>query len=425
MADARWKFVTGLAILVVPSLAEAQAVPRGETARGSTVATRAREDFDPPGVRLGAFRANAAAELGLGYDDNILGSRRNRRSDGYGSWLAEGSVVSDWSRHAVGINARVEERRYLDESDFDWTDYSVSAFGRYDLNADTAFELRLNRAQEHLEPSSIDVQEAGVARPVPYQFTEIQAQGSTRLNRIGVLALVNWRDYTFDDVDAGGPPVPGAPDPGRVSRFDFESWIGALGLTYELAPGRFINLIGRFQDIRYQEAAERRRDSKTWEVLAGFTYDFDGIWQARVAAGFRQRDYEGPGIPSLSGPAFEGNVTWQPTLLTTVTFTGRRSIEESIRDNAVSFTRTAGEVGVDHEYLRNVILGARLGVDRRDYDSPDEQATDGYAVLSARWLINRNLSLVGSYQHARRLDNSATVEEFDRNLFQLRLRIAL
>jgi hypothetical protein len=72
-----------------------------------------------------------------------------------------------------------------------------------------------------------------------------------------------------------------------------------------------------------------------------------------------------------------------------------------------------------------VILGAELGLDRREYDSPNEQATDGFAILSARWLINRSLSLVASYQHVRRIDSSSTVEEYDRNLVQVRLRIAL
>jgi hypothetical protein len=91
----------------------------------------------------------------------------------------------------------------------------------------------------------------------------------------------------------------------------------------------------------------------------------------------------------------------------------------------VSFTRTLGQVNVDHEYLRNVILGAEVAVDRREYDNPNQQATDAIGVLSARWLINRNLALVGSYQHVRRLSASAGFEEYDRNLVQLRLRIAL
>jgi hypothetical protein len=406
-------------------IAHAQGVPRGEASRGVTVANRARADFDPVGIRLGSFRWDAAAELGLGYDDNLFGSRRNRRSDGYATWLGETGVRSDWSQHAVGINGRVEQRRYFENTALDWTDYSVGGFGRYDITPDTNVEARFNRVQEHLETSSIDVQQAGLTRPVPYAYNEAQLQGQTRFNRLGVLALGNFRNYNFDNVDLGPAAVPGAARPGDVSRFDFNSWLGAVGLSYEIGPGRFVNLIGRFQDITYDNSAQSARNSKTWETLAGFTYDFDGIWAARIAVGYRQRDYEGRGIKNLSGPAFEGEVTWQPTQLTTFGLGARRTIEESIRNNAVSYTRTQAQVKVDHEYLRNVILGLEVGVDRREYDSPNQQATDGYAILSSRWLINRNLSLVGSYQHARRLDASSGIQDFDRNLVQVRLRYAL
>ena len=116
-----------MGVSLMPLLAEAQPVPRGTTERGQTVATRPRADFDPLGVRLGAFRATAAAELGLGYDDNIFGTRSGTVADGFGSWLAEGGLQSEWSQHAVGASARIEERRYLDEGKQDWTDYSLSA----------------------------------------------------------------------------------------------------------------------------------------------------------------------------------------------------------------------------------------------------------------------------------------------------------
>ncbi len=429
MARYRFKYaLSGSALcftLLLPSLAEAQAVPRGEAARGVTVANRAREDFDPLGVRLGGFRLDAAAEFGAGYDDNLFGTRRNREADGYATWLAEAGLQSDWSRHALGLTGRVEQRRYLETTALNWTDYAIGAFGRYDVNADTNVELRLNRVQEHLETSNVDVQQAGLTRPVPYAYNEAQLQGQTRFNRLGVLLQGNFRDYNFDDVDLGPAPTPGQPRPGDISRFDFQSSIAALGLSYEVGPGRYVNLIGRFQDIKYDESAQSGRDSKTWEVLGGFTYDFDGVYSLRAAIGYRQRDYDGPGIPNLSGPAFEGELTWQPTLLTTVTFGAKRTIEESIRANSVSYTRTQGQVRVDHEYLRNVILGLELGADRREYEQPSEQATDAYGIVSARWLLNRTVSVVASYQHARRLDSSAGIDDFDRNLIQLRLRIAL
>jgi hypothetical protein len=419
------RVVAILTLVLVPGLATAQAVPRGEAGRGVTVADRARQDFDPLGVRLNGFRLDAAAELGIGYDDNLFGSRRNRESDGFAGLAAEGSARSDWSTHAIGLTGRVEQRRYYDNGRLDWTDYSIGAFGRYDVTPDSSVELRLNRAQEHLEVESVDLQQGGINEPIQYTYNEAQLQGQTRFNRLGVLVLGNWRNYSFENVDLGPAPGPGQPRPGDVSRFDFNSAIVAVGLNYEISPGRYVNLITRYQDITYDDAAQRARESQTWEVLAGFTYDFDGIWAFRGAVGYRQRDYEGAGVPNLSGPAFEGEVTWQPTLLTTFSAGVSRTIEESIRANAVAFTRTRGQVRVDHEYLRNVILSAELGANRREYEQPDEQATDGYGLVEARWLINRNLSLVGSYQHSRRLDSSSTIQDYDRNVVLLRLRVAL
>ncbi len=414
-----------MGVFVVPDLAGAQAVPRGEAARGVTVLERPRADFDPLGVRLDGFRVSAGADLGIGYDSNLFATKNNRQSDGFTDIGADAAVQSDWSTHALGLTGRIQHRRYFDNRDLDWTDYAVGAFGRYDVTPDSNVEVRLNRVQEHLDTSNVDVQEAGLTRPVPYYYNEAQVQAQTRFNRVGLVALGNYRGYSYEDVESGPPTTPGQPPPGDVARYDFRSLIGALGVNYEVGPGRYVNVIGRFQDIRYDDSAQSFRDSKTWEVLAGATYDFDGIWAFRIAVGYRQRDYDGPQLKNLSGPAFEAEVTWQPTLLTTVTFGARRTIEESIRNNAVSYTRTQGQVRVDHEYLRNVILSAELGVDRREYEQPSQEATDGYAILSARWLINRNLSLVGSYQHVRRIDASTGIQEYDRDLLALRLRIAL
>jgi hypothetical protein len=121
----------------------------------------------------------------------------------------------------------------------------------------------------------------------------------------------------------------------------------------------------------------------------------------------------------------EGQLTWAPTLLTTLRLDVSRTIEESIRRDAVSFNRTQGGLSVDHEFLRNVILSADARADYREYQNPNESAFDALFTLSTRYLINRNLSLVGSYTHSRRLEATRNLPEYDRNLIQLRLRIAL
>jgi hypothetical protein len=410
---------------MLPGLAAAQAIPRGEAARGVTVADRQRQDFDPAGVRLGGFRADAAADLGIGYDSNILGSNSNRISDGFAALGAEAGIRSDWSTHALGLTGRIQQRTYFQESAQDWTDFAVGVSGRYDLTADTSVSAAYNLVQGHLNSTSIDVQQAGLSRPVPYIYNEVQAQAQTRLNRVGMSLLGNWRGYRFQDVDAGPATTPGGTPPGDVSVNDFDSATAAVGVNYALAPGRFVNLTLRYQNINYLNGSQSARDSDTWAALVGFTYDFDGIWGFNGEVGYLQRDYAGAGLKSLSAPAFAAAVTWQPTQLTTVTGALRRTVQESIRGNATSYVATTGSLRVDHEYLRNVILGGELGFEWDEYQQPSQQATDVYAGVSARWLINRNFSLVASYQYAWRIDASQGFDDYNRNLVQLSLRMAL
>ena len=225
---------------------------------------------------------------------------------------------------------------------YNWVDWDVGGYGRYDLSSVSNAEARYRHYRDHLDVSSIDVQTAGITRPVPYDSDEFQATGTTQFGRIGLLGTGMYRTYRFQDVVIGGVP-------NRVSLNNFDTDLGAIGTSYAFSQGRFANVIFRVQDISYLEQVSRGRDSFTWEVLGGFTYDFDGVWQGRIAAGWRERNYKDPNLKNFAGPAVEGQLTWAPTLLTTVRFNVARTIEESIRQDAVSFNRTQGGVGVDHE----------------------------------------------------------------------------
>jgi hypothetical protein len=398
--------------------AQAQVFPAETTARGATVTTRPRPEFDPLGVRVGAFRLDAAADLGPGYDDNVFAARRNRTGDGFFDWRLGASLESDWSRHAVGVTGTVGGRRYVSQGALDWLDWSVGAFGRLDIGAGSSLEARYTHRREHLDAGSVDLQQAGVAEPAPYDVDEFQIAGNTRLNRLALTALLNYQIFRFDDIAPAGVPQ-------TLSANDFQTWIATVGAGYAFAPGRLGTLLARFQDIRYDRAVSRGRDSFTWEVLVGFQYDFDGVWQARGGVGYRRRSYESPAIKDLEGPAFEAQVIWVPSQITTVSLGLRRTIEESISLSRVSYTRTLLQANVDHELLRNVILGLEVGADRRVYENPSLRATDAYAILSGRWLLNRNMQLIASYQHVNRIEATGGAEEYYRNLIQVRLRMAI
>jgi len=391
---------------------------RADIERGVTVLTRPRPDYDPLGVRLGGFRLDGSVEAGPGFDSNLFGSKSNRVSDGFMDEAAAIGLRSDWTTHAVGVDANMTSRQYFNNPRQDFQDWSVGGFGRYDFSIDTNVEGRYRHSRQHLDVFNFDVQTSGIGQPVPYDSDEVTVTGTTRLNRVGLLATGIYRTYQFQDVTINGVRSP-------TSLNDFNTAIGAFGANYMLTPGRSITAVVQLQDIAYTNSISRNRDSFTWAALLGFEYDFDGVWQGRIQIGWRHRDYNGPGIKPLEGLAVEGQLTWLPTQLTTVRFTVSRTIEESIRRDAVSFLRTQGGVAVDHEFRRNLILGADLRADRREYQSPNQTATDALLTLSARYLLNRNMQLIGSYGYSRRIETSAGFQEYDRNLVQIRLRIAI
>ncbi len=417
-------FALGAAIAAgLAGAAPAQTVPPADIARGVTVTGRARPDFDPVGVRIGGFRLGASADAGIGWDSNVFGRASGVVSDGFAQQTGRVALDSDWTTHALGASASIDARQYFSESSLDWTDWDAGGYGRYDFSADASANASYRHYRQHLDVYSTDVQASGITRPVPYDSDEVQVGGTARFNRVGLLATGLYRTFRFED-------VPGAGSAGQLSNQSFNTAIGALGVSYALAPGRFVNAVLRLQDIAYTNSTVGNdprfgKDSITWAALLGFQYDFDGVWQGRIEAGYQQRDYEGSELRPLRGPAIEGGLTWSPTLLTTVRFVVATRLEESIRVNATGYRLNTGGIGVDHEVLRNVILSGDVALRNLQYRQPNQTATELGFVLGVRWLINRNIVLSGSYAYTDRLQATNGLTEFDRNLLMVRLRIAL
>ncbi|NMJ42493.1 outer membrane beta-barrel protein [Roseomonas sp. JC162] len=409
----------GVSLALLPFFARSAAAQediRVAPDRGQTVMERSRPEVDPVGVRLGSFRLDASAAVGVGYDDNLLGTSTDRLGDGFVEESARASLVSDWTVHQLGVRAGIVNRTYFNEGNFDWTDWDASAFGRYDFGGDTSVNAAYTHSRLHLAPQSVDVQQAGLAEPVPYNVDQFDVGGTTRFNRVTLGLSATYAMYRYDNV-----PGPG----GDVSIYDYNSLILRLDTGYEFVQGRSVTLGIRYQDVKYQDSISRDRDSQTWAALAGFRYDFDGVWAARIAVGYAWRDYEGPQFKSLGTPAVEANVTWNATALTTLNLTASRSIQESIRSTTASYVSNYAQLRVDHELLRNVILSGWAGVGGQEYQQPTQRATDLIFGAQATWLMNRHLALSLEYRYVDRVSATGGLQEYDENLVFLRLRAAL
>src|SRR3954468_11294057 len=94
----------------------ASGISRQDVERGVTVASRQRRDYNPLGVRLGAFTLNGLIDGGPGFDSNLEGTKTNKKSDGFMDEAASVSLDSDWTRHGVGVSGSMDSRQYFSNS---------------------------------------------------------------------------------------------------------------------------------------------------------------------------------------------------------------------------------------------------------------------------------------------------------------------
>ena len=403
------KTVTGgfALVLLAGGLSVATAQPQGrgqrstpqEVQRGITVETRPRPDYDPLGVRLGGFRLDGFVEAGMGYDSNIFATKDNVKSDGYAQESGTVQLSSDWTRHAVGASAIIDLRQYLSRSDLNWTDWNVGGFGRYDIDPRSNVDFRYRHYQEHLDVYNFDVQSAGISKPVPFDSDEVQVSGSTRFNRLGLTAIGLYRTFRFEDTDIGGVRQL---DLGR----NFDTVIGTLGGELRLHSGPLRDRHGAVAGHRLREehlpraatASPGRRCSASNTTSTASGPDASAV-------GWQQRDYNGPQIKTLEGPAVEGRLSWSPTQLTTVTFNVSRTHRGVDPAGRVSYLRTSAGVAGGPR------VPAQRPPRRRDSvptaastSQPSDQRHGWRGPAQQPVASNRSLSLVGTYAYTRRLE---------------------
>jgi hypothetical protein len=92
----------------------------------------------------------------------------------------------------------------------------------------------------------------------------------------------------------------------------------------------------------------------------------------------------------------EGELTWNPTGMTTVRASLTRSIEDAAQEGVSGFTYTAGKLGIDHELMRDVLINASAGLRHAAYLQGGQQsgATVGTGIT---WLANRYARVSATY----------------------------
>ena len=353
-----------------------------------TVTSRQRKGYDNGGIRAGNFVIRPRLTESAGYETNVLGQTK---AVGSGLLQTSGSVDarSDTSRSSIIATAGVEDYRYLDLANQSFTNWNARLGGSYNLGRDIATIL-VSHDNTSQTPRDLDVPQ--LSTPLTISIDKVRASYRAAFNRLSLTPEIEAGRYFYNSGNANGVIY----DQSYRNRVVVTPGVTA---AYEFATRRsavvvFRNSVGSYLQ---NKPPNPKRDFNDALLLGGVDYDLNGVLRARVLVGYERRDFSSTVFKTLQAPVAELTLIYIPTGLTTLTGTVARRIQDSADETTSGVTSLSGQLSVDHELRRNILLGATGLITRNEYASGGGSQTLYTGGVSSSYLINRYAAATATY----------------------------
>ncbi|MCR5879514.1 outer membrane beta-barrel protein [Phenylobacterium sp. J367] len=381
--------------------------------RNVAVSQRPREGYEARGLRMGAFLAYPKLSVSAEANDNIYATDLNEVDDMIWRITPEVNLNSDWSRHALGAYARAVLARYQDNDNENTTDYALGVNGRLDLLRFTNIRGSFDWG-DLTEPRTSPDSPGTAAEPVKYNLSTLNLIGEHTVNRLRFMGRYQYQRFDYESPDRIGG---GIVEQSYRDR-DINLFLGRVDYAVSPATAVFFEVTGNNRNYDLPGVGGAlNRDSDGIQFLAGANFELGAVARGEVGVGYLEQEFDDPALEKIDGFGARAQVEWFPTQLTTVTFNGSRTVEDSATGGTGAYLSSNVGVTVDHELMRNVILTARAAYGEDEYDEIGRKDERQNAGLSATYLLNRSIGLKASWAYDRRDTVKGAGDSFKQNIF--------
>lgn len=361
-------------VLAAPAVAQVEAdVPPVDNPDN----VRNRRQGDALGINAGAYVIYPAVEASVEHDSNIYSSGERKVSDEILALSPSVRAVSRFGRHKLDFAVGGEVRSYRSVSDENHSNFHAAATSLLELGRTVEVNMGASFRKGSERRGLFTPSEART--PPEYETTSLSLSVRRKFNRVNLQLGVNYQSSGYEDlvIDTDTGPVT------QSQQYRDNDWTSVYLRGEYILSGPVL----LFADLRSGRreydviAPSGTLDSATTGFTLGSRFALTGTLYGQVSLGYASQDPENPAREDISGWVSHSLVEWNPTRLTTFTFTLNRDIQASDVQNASSaFVRTLG-LSVDHELRRHIILTGRWSSREREYE--DISRTDDIGLVEA------------------------------------------
>ncbi|WP_443749075.1 outer membrane beta-barrel protein [Asticcacaulis solisilvae] len=358
--------------------------------------------------------------LGIGAEanDNIYYTSQGKTHDMIYSVAPAISVSSDWSRHAVTAKINTQYNSFASHSEENTFFWDVGVGGRLDIHGHSFASAGYDFSQSfepRYSPNSLTSSFAkDPAKPIKFDVNQFNSNLHLEGNRLLVTLGADYANFNYFDVRAN--------DGTMIDQDvrDYHWWNWTTRADYAVSPDTSIYLTYVGNDRKYR--VSDTHDSHGYMVGIGASFDLTNLVRGDFSVGSLKQTYKNGIYKPITGTAFNANIQYFPTELTTVSFNANTSVQETPDQLASGYLQSGTGLQVDHELLRDLRLFAGTNFTEDKYKGEDRKDSIHGISLGANYLFSRNLNLRAAYQYNKLSSRgSASIRSYEDNVFSVTL----
>lgn len=408
--------------IALPAFAQDATSPTyiGLTPQDVGVMDRARPEYDAKGIPMGGFRLFPTMDVTANYDDNVL-RQTSGQSDWYFEETPELRLQSQWGRHFFEVYGGIDNYNYSKFSRLNLTDWTTGLDGRYDISRAAFVSAAAYYGEYHeslSSPDTVGFQES----PNRYNKGHAEVTGKYQPNRLGVGV-----GASVDHYDWKSTPLIGGGDLFNTDRNEDE-YQGYVKAFYDFSPG-YSGFVKALYDDRafahYFDRSGLHRSSHGYHIDAGVDMQISHLLTGEVFLGYLDQSYK-KNVPiplsSVSGLDYGVGLDWYASQVLTVHLNGGRVLSDTTITGVSATDNKEIKLSADYEFRRNIIVQGYVGYTNSKFVGTSR--TDDYptAGISAKYMMNRYMSLDAAYNYSKRSSNFSGAE-FSDNLVTVGLSL--
>ena len=219
------------------------------------------------------------------------------------------------------------------------------------------------------------------ASPLRYADAQGDVGGAYEQNRVRLTGRFDVESLHFENGQLIGGGVLSAGDHDRTR------YTGTVEAQYAISPATALYVGGDYDVFDFRLPVPQvpvSLSSHGYEAYVGSNFEVTGLTKADIRIGYLDQDFNNRRLGFISGVGARGQLEYFPSRLTTVTFTVRRSVEDSGIPNSGGFLETGGSVSLDHEYRRYLMLNVKASYYDDQYRGINRDDGEAYFTAGRR-----------------------------------------